>query len=170
MQTRVQIVGADQALKALRSLEPSVAREVGREVSQIGRRIQSRVIESAPSSPPMSGWRTTPAASGRTRGGAGWPAWEKIGATSRRSGMSVRVTTTSAVAAIYESAGAVSDGNSDNGAQFIRNLSRYGALVQSGRKKGRLGRKAIAEMYADEKRNLEQACDRAVAEVNRRMP
>ncbi len=84
--------------------------------------------------------------------------------------MSVRVTTTSAVAAIYESAGAVSDGNSDNGAQFIRNLSRYGALVQSGRKKGRLGRKAIAEMYADEKRNLEQACDRAVAEVNRRMP
>ena len=166
----VRIVGADKALKALRSLEPSVAREVGREVGQVGTRIRARIVAMAPTQPPMSGWRNVPAAKGRTRGGAGWPAWENIGATSRRSGMSVRVTTTSAVAAIYESAGAQSSGESPQGEQFIRNLSRYGGLVQSGAKKGRLGRKVIAEMYAAEKQNIENACDRAVAEVNRRMP
>lgn len=166
----VRVVGADKALKALRSLEPSIARQVGQEVGQVGARIQDRVVASAPSQPPMSGWRTTAAKSGRSRGGAGWPAWENIGATSRRSGMSVRVTTTSAVAAIYESAGARSDGASSQGEQFIRNLSRYGSLVQSGKKKGRLGRKVIAEMYAAEKQNLQKACDRAVEEVNRRMP
>jgi len=37
----VRVVGADQALKALRSLEPTVARQVGRDISDVGRDIMA---------------------------------------------------------------------------------------------------------------------------------
>jgi hypothetical protein len=56
------------------------------------------------------------------------------------------------------------------GAQFIRNISRYGRLVQSGKKKGRLARAAVKQLYPQTLRDIQKACDKAVEAVNRRMP
>ena len=171
----VRVEGADQAVRALRTMEPEVAKQVGREISSVGKDLAGYIRSNAPSDPPMSGWREVPALRGRTRGGAGWPAWAPINATSARRGTSVRVTMTGAVAAIYESAGKVNPGGVSthpDGAQFIRNLSRHGALVTSGKRprRGRLAGRAIVEQYPEALRKVQAACDRAVDAVNRRLP
>ncbi len=182
----LRVEGADDALKALRTLEPTVAKEVGREVSSVGRMVASYINANAPTSPPMSGWRTTPtvrpqAKPGRGRGGKGWNSdvtWSPIRASASRRGMSVTIRTVSANAAaiIYESAGVKGGrtfrgpGGSGDGAQFIANLERHAPLVQSGKYQGRLGRAAIKANYREALKQIERACEKAVFEVNRRMP
>jgi hypothetical protein len=182
----VRIEGADQAIKALRTIEPETAKQVGKEISSVGKQIAAYINANAPSDPPMSGWRTTPTANpqgkqGRGRGGKGWNSdvtWSPIRASSSRRGMSVTIKTQSsnAAAIIYESAGVKGGrtfrgpGGSGDGAQFIANLQRHAPLVQSGKYQGRLGRAAIKANYGEALRKVEAACDKAVFEVNRRMP
>ncbi len=177
MDLSVKVVGADQALKALRTMEPETAKQVGKEVSSVGKRVAAAIRSAAPGGSPMTGWRETAATVGRTRGGAGWPAWTNIGATSSRRGMEARIASTGATAAIYESAGAVTGGRkmrgpggSGDGRQFIENLERRQPIVQSGKKKGRLARKAIRDEYPQALADIRKACERAVDAVNRRMP
>jgi hypothetical protein len=171
----VRVQGADQAIRALRTMEPETAKQVGKEISNVGRDLAAYIRDNAPSDPPMSGWRESGAARGRTRGGAGWPAWAPISATSKRRGVSVTVNMTGAVAAIYESAGKNGLGGVSthpDGGQFIRNLSRYGRLYTSGGRprSGRLAGKAIVTQYPEAIRRIQAACDRAVEAVNRRLP
>jgi hypothetical protein len=179
----VRIEGADEAIRALRTLEPTVAKEVGREVSSVGRMIAAHINANAPTAPPMRGWRTTASASPQrqSRGGQGWNdmvTWSPIRATSSRRGMSVTIRTQSANAAaiIYESAGVKGGrksrgpGGSGDGALFIKNLEADQGLVQSGKYKGRLGRAAVKANYGKALRQVQEACDKAVFEVNRRMP
>jgi hypothetical protein len=47
---------------------------------------------------------------------------------------------------------------------------RWAPIVKSGKKEGRVARGAIANKYPEVMENLKKACDRAVDEVNRRMP
>jgi hypothetical protein len=47
---------------------------------------------------------------------------------------------------------------------------RWSPIVQSGKKEGRVARAAIANKYPEVMAGLQKACDRAVEEVNRRMP
>jgi hypothetical protein len=171
MDATIKVVGADQALKALRTMEPETAKQVGKEIKSSGNSIAAYIRSNAPSDAPMSGWRDQLAA--RPRGTArGWPAWAPIGASVRRRGTSVIVASTGASAAIFETAGAVNPGGVTDpmGAQFIRNVSRHGRLVQSGKKKGRLARAAVKNVYPQALRDIRTACDRAVEAVNRRMP
>lgn len=92
--------------------------------------------------------------------------------------MSVTIKTQSsnAAAIIYESAGVKGGrvfrgpGGSGDGAQFIANLQRHAPLLQSGKYQGRLGRAAIKANYGKALRQVQEACDKAVFEVNRRMP
>jgi hypothetical protein len=167
----VRIVGADQALKALRTMEPETAKQVGREIKKAGDVIAAHIRGRGPGGPPMTGWREQLAARPRG-GGRGWPAWAPIGASVSRRGTSVIVSSTGASAAIYESAGSINPGGATDpmGGQFINNLSRHGRLVQSGKKKGRLARVAIKEYLPQAQKDVEAACDRAVQAVNRRMP
>lgn len=171
----IEIEGADQALKALRKLEPETAKQVGREVSKIGRSLAGDINSSVPSGLPMSGWKQTSGSRG-ARGNKGWPAWSGIKASSRRRGMSVYVDSASnpsAVAAIYESAG-FKGGTSANGKRFIENLSRHGELVgmstRSGRRSGRLARRALAESWPQIEKDIEKAANDAADAVNRLMP
>jgi hypothetical protein len=163
-----------------------VAKQVGQEVSAVGRTLAAYINANAPTAPPMSGWKTTPTTNpqgkqGRGRGGKGWNSdvtWSPIRATSSRRGMSVTIKTQSANAAaiIYESAGVKGGrtfrgpGGSGDGAQFIANLQRHAPLVQSGKYQGRLGRAAIKANYGEALRKIEAACNKAVFEVDRRMP
>jgi hypothetical protein len=171
MQLSVRIEGAEQALRALRTMEPETAKEVGREIKKAGDSIAAYIRGNSPSQPPMRGWRTELAQ--RPRSGArGWPAWAPIGASVRRRGTSVVVSSTGASAAIYESAGAVNPGGrtQPQGELFVNILQGHSRIVQSGAKKGRLARKAVKENYGQVMRDVEQACERAVEAVNRRMP
>jgi hypothetical protein len=97
--------------------------------------------------PPMSGWRKTDAAKGRTRGGAGWPGWNageiksKITKTKAQGKVRKGDYTTSAGAllnksaagAIFEVAGRKASGTkrmfaTDSGGQFLRTLgNRFGS-------------------------------------------
>lgn len=169
----VRVEGADQALRALRTMEPEVAKQVGREISGVGRSIAAYIKSNGPPTSPMTGWRAVNATRGRSRNGAGWPAWAPITATSRRRGTTVTIDMIGAVAAIYESAGKNNPNGVSthpDGGQFIRNASRHGSLIVSGKRRGRLAAKAISAEYPEALRRVKAACDRAVDEVNRRMP
>jgi len=182
---KMKLEGGDQAIRALRVLEPTVARRVTKEVSKAGKLVAALIESRAPKEPPMSGWRTIPTSRPHTknpsRGGAGWNSevvFSAISASSRASNMSVIIRTESNnyAAIIYESAGVKGgrfprgDGRSGDGMQFIANLERKSPIVQSGKYQGRLARKAIADKYPEFIRQLEFACDQAVDEINKRLP
>lgn len=172
MNVSVKVVGASDALKVLRTIEPTVARQVGREVSGIGRMYLQAVREATPPGPGASHWRATSGSRG-SRGGAGWPAWSDLTFSSSRRGMSVFVTGKSsspAIAAMFETMGRETSVKTVAGGQLIANMNeKFGRVEQSGRKSGRM-RRIAGDNYGKAIDMLEKACDRAVEEVNRRMP
>lgn len=169
----LRIEGAEEALRALRVLEPSVAREVGREVTSIGAGLAAAVRIMAPEKPPVSGWVATSGAKG-SRGGAGWPPWSPIQASSRRRGMSTIVTTTSgdaSIASFAESLGRGQKWKTRAGLNLVKYARlRWSPIVKAGKKEGRVARAAIAENYPQVMDDLQEAVNKAVTEVNRRMP
>lgn len=172
MDMNIKVTGADEAVRVLQTMEPLFAKEIKKEISSAGRLVADYAKGITPSGPTMRGWRETPAVRGRTRGGAGWPAWQNPGVTVSRRGASVIIASTGAVAAIYESAGKNGLGGlSPTGGQFIRNNSTDPGrpLVQAGKRKGRLMVPAIKQTYPEVIKRIQQACDRAVAEANRRL-
>jgi hypothetical protein len=162
----VRLTGADQTLRALNILEPSVARRVKKEIGDIGRDLASYMTSLAQSDPPVSGWVGT----------SNWPAWSAVTGSSRRSGAGVVVTprsSVSAIAGMYEYIGNATKIESKQGAVLSRMFNqRLGVPVSNSRRKrpGRLVRQTLNDRYADSRRDIEKACDDAVAEVNRRMP
>lgn len=173
MDFSIRVVGADQALRALRVLEPTVARQVGREFASIGAGLAAAVRSMAPGEPPVSGWTETSGARG-SRGGAGWPGWTQAQATNRRRGTTVIVTLTSsppAIASFAESLGRGQKVSTAAGANLVKYAQmRWSPIVKSGKKEGRVARAAIAENYPQILADLQKAVDMAVTEVNRRMP
>jgi len=169
----VRVVGADQALKALRSLEPTVARQVGRDISDVGRDIMAEARNIAPSKPPVSGWVETSGARG-SRGGAGWPGWAPVQTSFRRRGTTITVSTNSsppAIASFAESLGRGLKVKTTPGEKLVEMANdRWSPIVKSGKKEGRVARAAIANKYPEVMASLKEACDKAVEEVNRRMP
>jgi len=172
MDMNVRVKGADQALRALRVMEPEVAKQVGREMSAIGRMYVQAVREATPPGPGASRWRQTSGARG-SRGGAGWPGWSAITFSSSRRGMTVFITGKSgnpAIAAMYETMGRGTKVKTPQGHALIAAMNeKFGPVAQSGKKVGRM-RRIAGEHYAEAVKKVDQACDRAVSEVNRRMP
>ena len=169
----VRLVGGEQALKALRTLDPTVARLVGRELSDIGRDLVAEAQSLAPQKPPVSGWVATSGARG-SRGGAGWPAWAPVQSSYKRRATTVTVTTSSnppAIASFAESLGRGQKAKTEAGRKLVEMANeRWSPIVKSGKKEGRVARGAIANRYPEVMADLKRACDRAVEEVNRRMP
>lgn len=165
----VKVTGADQALKALRKMEPLTAREIGREVSAIGRMIVGRA--SAPAIA-MNNWRTVSAAQpyqGSRSGSGGWPAYDIGKPRSRRRGMEVFVSHTSAAGAIYESAGIKNPyGVDPRGRGFINQLPALPNM--SSKRSGRYLRRALAASYPKAIEDLDTAANKAADAVNRLMP
>ena len=162
----VRLTGADQTLKALDILEPTVARKVKKEISGIGKTMASYISSLAQSQPPVSGWVGTP----------GWPAWTAVTGSSRLSGAGVVVTprsSNSSIAGMYEYIGNATKIETVTGAVLSRMFNeRLGVPVSNSRRKrpGRLVRQTLNDKYPEARRDIEKACDDAVTEVNRRMP
>jgi hypothetical protein len=84
------------------------------------------------------------------------------------------VTTSSnppAIASFAESLGRGQKAKTTAGEKLVEMANdRWSPIVKSGKKEGRVARGAIANKYPEVMADLKRACDRAVEEVNRRMP
>lgn len=133
--------------------------------------------------PPMSGWRKSDAAKGKTRGGAGWPGWNageirsKITKTKAQGKTRGDYTTSagallnkSAAGSIFEVAGRVASGTKKmtaqtSSGQFLRTIgNRFG---KASRVVWRVVDKDKAKIEANVNRALEQAKAELQQHLNR---
>jgi uncharacterized protein YfaP (DUF2135 family) len=128
--------------------------------------------------PPMSGWRTTDATKGRTRGGAGWPGWNageiksKITKTKVQGKVRKDYTTSagallnkSAAGSIFEVAGRNTKTTAarTSSAQFLRTLS---ARFQGA---SRVVWRVVDKDRARIEQNVKRALDDAKAELQKHL-
>jgi hypothetical protein len=127
----IVLTGVKETLKALKDFDKDAVKEFNKVINSELRDAKKDAQGFVKSDPPLSGWNTQPARNPRSRGGAGWPAWDqsiiKAGiSTSKAEGKVRRDYTTSAGAlknrsaagVIYELAGRTSRGTGT----FIKNL------------------------------------------------
>ncbi|MFZ9750557.1 MAG: hypothetical protein ACO3CN_00435 [Candidatus Nanopelagicales bacterium] len=175
----VVLTGIKETLTALKEFDKAAVRKfnkvINSELTDAERNARGIVanIET-----PMSGWRKYDAANPRTRGGAGWPAWNTgvIIAGIRKSKVQGKVrgdyTTSagallnkSAAGAIFEVAGrktAAGFGRTSS-SQFLRTLSaRFG-------KASRLIWRVVDKDRAKIEANVKRALDEAKAELQRNL-
>ena len=127
------LTGMKQTLKALEQFDKDAVKQFNKVVNTelLGAKNEARSLVKP--EPPLSGWATQPARNPRTRGGAGWPAWDqsiiKAGITSTKVEGKVRkdyttsagaLKNTSAAGVIYEIAGR----KGNKAGSFISNLSK----------------------------------------------
>ncbi len=167
IQASIRIEGADQALRALRTLEPAVARKVGRQIGAAGADLAAEIRNRAPSSAPVSGWRATPT----------WPGWAQVQSSHQRRGATVVVNTRSGsdnrIASMVEFIGNATKIRTERGERLSRMFNeRLGRTVSLRNRKspGRLVYRTLNDKYPKIIEEVTKACDDAVAEVNRRMP
>ena len=131
----IVLTGIKETLKALESFDKQAVRDftkvINNELSAAKKDAQGLVS----SDPPLSGWVTTPPANPRSRGGAGWPAWDqsiiKAGISVSKAERKVRRDYTTSAGAlinrssagvIYELAGRTNKTPGKN--KFISNLNK----------------------------------------------
>jgi hypothetical protein len=131
----IVLVGVKQTLKALEAFDKAAVKEfnkvITKELSTAKKEAQAEVS----ATPPLSGWSTQSPAKPRSRGGAGWPAWDqsiiKQGISSTKAEGKVRKDYTtsagalknkSAAGVIYELTGRENTSAGKN--KFISNLNK----------------------------------------------
>lgn len=149
----VGIIGLEGTQRALKNMAPDLAKVLDTELKQAVAPVIADAKRLIPSDSPMSGWRTTAAKNGRSRGGAGWPAWDSSrakggivwrkgkpkGSNSPRIGrVAYSLQSKDAAAAIFEIAGRRSTGkqgmshNPNAGRRFIDTLNqRHGTASRA---------------------------------------
>jgi hypothetical protein len=163
-QDAIVLTGLKETLKALGDFDKDAVKAfnkvINKELSSVKKEAQGFVE----AKPPLSGWATQPARNPRSRGGAGWPAWDqsiiKSGiSTSKAEGKVRKDYTTSAGAiknksaqgVIYELAGRRTRGNGT----FIKNLE--GNVGDA----SRLIWKAVDKSRDKVQKNISDALDQA---------
>lgn len=127
------LTGVKETLKALESFDKQAVKEFTKVINSELKNAKKDAQGFVAGTPPLSGWNTQPPAKPRTRGGAGWPAWDqsiiKAGiSTSKAQGKVRQDYTTSAGAlknrsaagVIYELSGRKGKGTGT----FISNLEK----------------------------------------------
>lgn len=72
----VVISGIKETIESLKKFDKDAARRLNKVINDELALAEGAARAKIEDKPPMSGWRTVPAAKGRVRGGQGWPAWE----------------------------------------------------------------------------------------------
>ena len=72
---KVAIVGVRDVQRALRNIDPELAKQLRKELREAGKLVAMSAKKKVPGRSPLSGWRNVWAMNGRVRGGQGWPAW-----------------------------------------------------------------------------------------------
>jgi hypothetical protein len=168
----IVLTGLKETLKALGDFDKDAVKAfnkvINRELSSVKKEAQGYVE----AKPPLSGWATQPARNPRSRGGAGWPAWDqsiiKSGiSTSKAEGKVRKDYTTSAGAiknksapgVIYELAGRRTRGNGT----FIKNLEGQVGTAS------RLVWKAVDNSRGKVEKNIYDALEKAKATLQRNL-
>ena len=171
-QNAIVLTGLKETLKALGDFDKDAVKEftkvINKELSSVKKEAQG-FVESAP---PLSGWATQPARNPRSRGGAGWPAWDQSAikqgiSTSKAEGKVRKDYTTSAGAiknksaagVIYELAGRKTRGNGT----FIKNLEGQVGTAS------RLIWKAVDKNKTKVEQNIYNALEKAKATLQKNL-
>ena len=130
----IVLTGLKETLKALESFDKEATKKFNKVINDELRTAKNDAKALVTDSPPLSGWATQPARNPRSRGGAGWPAWDQsviqTGITSSKAERKVRKDYTtsagalvnkSATGAIYELAGRTNKGAGKN--KFLSSLN-----------------------------------------------
>lgn len=170
----IVLTGVKETLKALESFDKQAVRDftkvINRELGTAKKDAQNLVS----GTPPLSGWSTTPPAKPRTRGGAGWPAWDqsiiKAGISVSKAERKVRKDYTtsagalinrSAAGVIYELSGRTNKNPGKN--KFISNLENKAFNAS------RLIWKIVDRDKNKIERNVEQALNNAKATLQKNL-
>jgi hypothetical protein len=129
----IVLTGLKETLNALKQFDKQAVKEFNKVITSELRSAKNEAQGLVKAEPPLSGWNTQPARNPRSRGGAGWPAWDqsiiRSGISSSKAENKVRrdYTTSagslknkSAAGVIYELAGRK---NKTGTGTFIKNLS-----------------------------------------------
>lgn len=128
----IVLTGVKETLKALESFDKQAVKEftkvINSELSVAKKDAQGFVA----GAPPLSGWNTQPPKKPRTRGGAGWPAWDQSvirqGISSTKAEGKVRkdYTTSSGALKNKSAAGVIYElaGRTNRSGRFISNLEK----------------------------------------------
>lgn len=73
----IVLTGVKETLKALQEFDKQAVREFNKVINSELRNAKNDAQALVTVKPPLSGWNTQPARNPRTRGGAGWPAWDQ---------------------------------------------------------------------------------------------
>ena len=132
-QDAIVLTGVKETLTALAQFDKDAVKGFNKVINSELRQAKVEAQGFVQAKPPLSGWKTEPARKPRTRGGAGWPAWDqsviKAGISSSKAEGKVRrdYTTSagalknrSAAGVIYELAGRSNRGTGT----FISNLEK----------------------------------------------
>lgn len=127
------LTGVKETLKALESFDKQAVKEFTKVINSELKNAKKDAQGFVAGNPPLSGWNTQPPAKPRTRGGAGWPAWDqsiiKAGISTSKAEGKVRqdyttsagaIKNRSAAGVIYELSGRKGKGTGT----FISNLEK----------------------------------------------
>jgi hypothetical protein len=128
----IVLTGVKETLKALESFDKQAVNEFTKVINSELKIAKQDAQGFVTGEPPLSGWNTSPAVKPRSRGGAGWPAWDqsviKTGISSTKAEGKVNKSkgyTTSAGALKNRSAAGVIyelAGRTNKTGRFIKNL------------------------------------------------
>ena len=129
----IVLTGVKETLKALQDIDKDAVKKFTKVINSELKSAKQDAQSYVDPEPPLSGWSTQPARNPRSRGGAGWPAWDqsiiKQGISSTKAEGKVRKDYTtsagalknrSAAGVIYELAGRSNRGTGT----FISNLEK----------------------------------------------
>jgi len=128
----IVLTGLKETLSALKQFDKDAVKEFTRTVNSelaIAKKDAQGFVKSTP---PLSGWNTQPARNPRTRGGAGWPAWDqsviKAGISVSKAERRVRADYTTSAGGLFNksAAGAIYElaGRRNRTGRFISNLDK----------------------------------------------
>jgi hypothetical protein len=171
----IVLTGLKETLNALKEFDKKAVRDFNKVINSELRSAKNEAQGLVKAEPPLSGWNTQPARNPRTRGGAGWPAWDqsiiKAGITTSRAENKVRrdYTTSagslknkSAAGVIYELAGRV---NKTGTGTFISNLSKKDSPFMPSRLVWH-----VVDKNGDKiRRNIYDALEKAKAELQKNL-
>lgn len=73
----IVLTGIKETLKALESFDKDAVKGFNKVVNSELNSAKKDALSYVDAEPPLSGWSTQPARNPRSRGGAGWPAWDQ---------------------------------------------------------------------------------------------
>jgi hypothetical protein len=169
----IVLTGVKETLKALESFDKQAVKEFTKVINSELKIAKQDAQGFVSGEPPLSGWNTVPAVKPRTRGGAGWPAWDqsiiKAGISSTKAEGKVNKSkgyTTSAGALKNRSAAGVIyelSGRTNKTGKFIKNLE--GAVGDA----SRLIWKSVDKNKDRIERNVSDALEKAKSTLQKNL-